>query len=216
VLKEWRDIFKNEFEKKYFKLLIEKIKYEYSKYRCEPKPENIFRVFNECCPEDILVVIIGRDPNPAGHATGVAFGCEENGITTISLESIFEEVEQEYGEVPRDKTLMSWMYQGVFLLNSFLTTKYGFSRSHPEWEEFTDFVVKYINDNFDPVIFVLLGDIAQRKHRLITQPNRILFSSNPFPMSDGRSFQNSKIFLEVNSIIREMGEEEIDWVSIIE
>lgn len=54
---------------------------------------------------------------------------------------------------------------GVLLLNAVLTVRAHQANSHKErgWEQFTDAVVSWLNQNLSGLVFLLWGSYAQKK-----------------------------------------------------
>jgi uracil-DNA glycosylase len=131
-----------------------------------PKPENIFKAYELCSPEEVNVVIIGQDPYPNEHAHGLAFSTTQL-RRPVSLHNIFKEVcrcSMGY-DIEKDfptNNLTSWAKQGILLLNSVLTVREGFSNSHKDlgWETFTGETIRRLYLGSRPVIFVVWGQDA--------------------------------------------------------
>ena len=78
---------------------------------------------------------------------------------------------------------------------------------------FTDEVIKYIELNDSPIVYLLWGNEAQKKERLITNPNHIVLKSvHPSPLSASRGFFGNNHFIGCNNYLRNNGIEEINWV----
>ena len=80
--------------------------------------------------EDIKVVILSQDLYSNGESIGLAFAVDKNTTIPKSLNIIFKEIIQPNSseefiiEVSKkDRTLNSWVNQGVFLLNTALTVE---------------------------------------------------------------------------------------------
>lgn len=58
---------------------------------------------------------------------------------------------------------------GVLLLNAVLTVRAHQANSHKErgWEQFTDAVVSWLNQNLSGLVFLLWGSYAQKKGSVI-------------------------------------------------
>jgi uracil-DNA glycosylase len=62
------------------------------------------------------------------------------------------------------------------------------------------------------MIFVLWGNIAQKKFHLIDKrENTILCAPHPSPLSAYRGFFGCNHFSEINKILKENGSHEINW-----
>lgn len=59
----------------------------------------------------------------------------------------------------------STLFTGVLLLNAVLTVRAHQANSHKErgWEQFTDAVVSWLNQNLTGLVFLLWGSYAQKK-----------------------------------------------------
>ncbi|HOC80976.1 MAG TPA: uracil-DNA glycosylase, partial [Bacilli bacterium] len=62
--------------------------------------------------------------------------------------------------------------QGVLLLNAYLTVRQSEALSHrlPEYEQFMDDVLDYINELPQPIVFLLWGGFAKKYLKKITNP----------------------------------------------
>ena len=62
------------------------------------------------------------------------------------------------------------------------------------------------------MIFVLWGNIAQKKYNLIDKKhNKILTAPHPSPLSSYRGFLGCKHFSKINRYLIDNGSSEIDW-----
>ena len=189
---------------------------EYNKYIVYPSSNDIFNAFKNTSYKDTKVVILGQDPyHEVGQAHGLAFSVKENVKFPPSLKNIFLEIKNEYGyDEPKSGDLSKWTYQGVLLLNATLTVRAGLANSHAGcgWQEFTDDVIRKLNERRDPVIFVLWGAFARSKKALIdTNRHYVLEAAHPSPLSAYNGFFGCGHFKEINRILKVLGKEEIDW-----
>ncbi|MEP5615460.1 MAG: uracil-DNA glycosylase, partial [Flavobacteriaceae bacterium] len=70
----WKTHLQPEFEKDYFKQLIQFVKQEYRQNTCYPKGGDIFAAFDHCPFQEVKVVIIGQDPyHGPNQANGLCF-----------------------------------------------------------------------------------------------------------------------------------------------
>lgn len=113
--------------------------------------------------------------------------------------------------------LLKWATQGVLLLNTVLTVQANKAFSHRKkgWEEFTDAIIKNIDQELSAV-FLLWGKPAEKKSALIkNNKERVVCCSHPSPLSATRGrvpFIGSDCFLKVNQLLQEQGKSEIEWV----
>ena len=84
-----------------------------------------------------------------------------------SLVNIYKELSTDIPgfRTPNHGYLQSWASQGVLLLNAVLTVREATPNSHAGkgWEQFTDAVIKWLNDNRSNLVFILWGGYAQKK-----------------------------------------------------
>ena len=213
----WKVRLRKEFEKSYFESLMIFIKEAYKTTICYPPGGLIFNAFDKCSFEKTRVVILGQDPyHGPRQANGLCFSVNDGVTFPPSLINIFKELNDDLG-VPFPKTgnLERWAEQGVLLLNSTLTVQASSAGSHQNkgWEQFTDAVIRYINDEKESVVFLLWGKYAQNKGKIIdTSKHFVLKSKHPSPMSAnfGGWFGN-KHFSQANNYLRSKGLAEIEW-----
>lgn len=131
------------------------------------------------------------------------------------MRNIFQELQDDLGcPVPNHGSLVSWAEQGVLLLNTVLTVRRGEANSHKGkgWERVTDRVIDVLNKREQPVVFVLWGRHAQNKKERIDQNKHyIIESPHPSPFSARNGFFGSLPFSKVNTYLKQMGTEEINW-----
>ncbi len=217
IHKSWIPYLQNEFNKPYFKDLVDFVKQEYSTYQCFPPGKQIFNAFQHCHYEDVKVVIIGQDPyHGVDQAHGLCFSVNDDIAHPPSLINIFKEIEQDLGiPYPKSGNLNKWADQGVLLLNATLTVRAHQAGSHQKkgWEVFTDSVIKAISQNKDKVVFLLWGGFAKSKIKLIdTKKHCVLTSGHPSPLSANRGFWfGNKHFSKANSFLEGKGINEINW-----
>lgn len=179
--------------------LIAYIKSEYKNKQITPSYDKIFYALELTSMSDTKVVIFGQDPYPSlGVATGLAFS--SNGSLPPSLRNMYKELEQDLGIVRRNSNLEDWAQQGVLLLNTSLTVEVGNAGSHSKigWSEVTNQVIEQLNNKEQPVIFVLLGNNAQKLSKLIANKHIILEFTHPSPLSAYRGFFGCKLYSQIN------------------
>lgn len=217
----WKNILKDEFEKEYFKKLMNFLENEYAEKKIFPPKELIFNVFNHLEYKDIKVVILGQDPyHGEGQGNGIAFSVNEGIKIPPSLRNMYKELCLEYSEdinkfyEPKTGNLTSWVEQGVFMLNTALTVREAEANSHSKkgWEVFTDAVLKKINEKTEPVVFILWGNNAKLKKALITNPKHLILEGvHPSPLSASRGFFGCNHFKKTNDFLKDNGLEVINW-----
>lgn len=177
-----------------------------------PKREQIFRVF-EMDVTEIKVLLLGQDPyhNP-NQANGLSFSVNDGIAIPPSLKNIYKELQNEFPE--RNYTFKSgnlerWFRdEKIFLLNASLTVIKNKPGSQMDmWQEFTDDVIKYISDNNNECIFVLLGNFAKSKQKFISNKENIVTGVHPSPLSANNGFFGSGIFQTIEAKLNS----QIDW-----
>jgi uracil-DNA glycosylase len=181
-----------------------------------PNKRDIFKALELTPFEDIKVVILGQDPyHGKGEANGLAFSVNKNIKIPPSLRNIYKELNEDMGiDIPNHGDLSNWAKQGVLLLNSILTVSPDKPASHRKigWEEYTDSIIKQINDNKHNIVFILWGKYAQEKGKYIDESKHLVIRSpHPSPFSARTGFFGSKPFSKCNTYLESKGIEEIDW-----
>lgn len=213
----WKQHLNTEFEKPYFKDLIDFVDRDYENHLCFPKTSDIFNAFNHCTFDAVKVVIIGQDPyHGVNQANGLCFSVSDGMKHPPSLVNIFKEIEQDIGvPYPKSGNLMSWADQGVLLLNATLTVRAHQAASHQKkgWERFTDEVIKTISEEKTNVIFLLWGGFAKKKKKLIDITKHVVLESgHPSPLSANRGYWfGNKHFSKTNYQLEQVLETSIDW-----
>lgn len=212
----WDEVLNDVFYSENYLKIQEFLKEEYNHYIIFPPYKDIFNALKYTSYEDVKVVILGQDPyHEIGQAHGLAFSVLDGVRFPPSLRNIFIEIKNELGiEIPQSGNLSKWAYQGVLLLNSSLTVRKGCANSHSlcGWEEFTDDVIRKLNDRDDAIIFVLWGNNAKKKKRLITNKNHyILEAAHPSPLSAYNGFFGCNHFKMINEILISNKKTPIDW-----
>ena len=215
----WKAILSNEFDRPYFKALIQFLEEEKTKYPTQIFPEHneIFSAFSACPFDKVKVVILGQDPYPTrGHAHGLCFSVrEEVKPFPKSLSNIFKEIQSDLEKpFPENGNLMRWAQQGVLLLNATLTVQEGKPECHAHkgWEIFTDAVISALASQKDSCVYMLWGAKAQQKVQQVNpQLNLVLTAPHPSPLSAYRGFFGCKHFSKANHYLLSKGGEEINW-----
>lgn len=212
----WKNKLLSEFQKEYFVRLTGFIKEEYRSSRIYPPGSLIFNAFDVCPFEKVKAVIIGQDPyHGPDQAHGLCFSVKDGVEFPPSLINIFKEIESDLG-IPRPASgdLTRWAVQGVLLLNATLTVRAHQAGSHQKkgWEEFTDYVIKILNNEKKNIVFFLWGAYAQKKGESIDRSRHLVLESvHPSPLSASRGFFGNKHFSRCNDYLVSNGIESIDW-----
>ena len=202
--------------KEYFIKLEEFLEKEYTEQTIYPKKENIYNALKLTDYNNVRVVIIGQDPyHEDGEAHGLAFSVLEGVKIPPSLRNIFKELNSDLGYgIPLSGDLTKWAKEGVLLINSVLTVREHKANSHKDkgWEKFTDAIIRKLNDRDKPVIFMLWGNYAKIKKKLINEDKHfVIESAHPSPLSAYNGFFGSKPFSKVNEILSSLNEKNINW-----
>ena len=212
---DWDKVLSSEYEKDYFLKIKEKVRNEYNTKTIFPPANKVFYALRETSYKDTKVVILGQDPyHGIGEANGLCFSVNEGIKMPPSLKNIYKELYDDLGIVKRTTDLSSWAKSGVLLLNSVLTVEKDKPASHKwiGWEEFTDSIIKKLNEKDEPVVFILWGNFAKGKMKYITNPKHLVISSShPSPFSVNYGFFGSKPFSRTNKFLKDNGLKEIEW-----
>ena len=101
-----------------------------------------------------------------------------------------------------------------FLLNTVLTVREGEANSHSKcgWQTFTDNVIKILNKQDQPIVFLLWGKQAEKKLEFLDNSHHlVLITSHPSPFSARRGFFKCNHFKSANEFLAKNNLSEIDW-----
>lgn len=215
----WDNILKKEFTKDYYLKLSKFIDSEYPQKKIYPPKDQLFSIFRVLQVEDIKIVIIGQDPyHQPGQAHGMAFSVMPGVKKPPSLVNIFKEIKDDIGcEIPDSGYLSGWAKQGVFLMNTCLSVVDSKPNSHKGkgWEIFTDEVIRLIDADENPKVFLLWGNDARKKRKLIlNEKHLVLETVHPSPLSAYNGFLGCKHFSKSNAFLKANMREEIDWCKL--
>ncbi|BAK55996.1 uracil-DNA glycosylase [Candidatus Arthromitus sp. SFB-mouse-Japan] len=217
VKEKFREIILRESQHEYFKRLMSDLKDEYENNTIFPKKSDVFNAFKYRDFHEIKCVIIGQDPYyKKNEAHGLSFSiCDKDIKIPSSLRNIFKELEYDLGiSIPCHGDLSSWCENGVLLLNSVLTVREGFPNSHKDigWSIFTDSIIKNLCKNRSNLVFILWGNFARKKEKLIDKNRHLIIkSSHPSGLSAHKGFFTSKPFSKTNDYLKDHLVGEIDW-----
>ncbi|GHT22537.1 uracil-DNA glycosylase [Planctomycetales bacterium] len=226
---KWNSILQETLRKReYFREFASELSELYETKTIYPDKDNLFKAFEYLNPEDVRVVILGQDPyhstkkvsgEDIPKATGLAFSIPDGMAVTDSLKNIFIEAGVKDRIAKKKGALEGWCEQGVLLLNTVLTVESEKTGSHigRGWEHFTDDVIKFLDQQKQPIVFMLWGDKAQRKRDLIIgKNNEILTASHPSPYFGAAEktenpFISCNHFVRANKYLKEHARPPIDW-----
>ncbi len=212
----WRPVLADEIKKPYFLKLEKFLEEERRAHTVYPPEQEVFTALKLTPFEQVNVLLLGQDPyHGPGQAHGLSFSVRPGVRIPMSLRNIFKELQADVGfRIPNNGYLAPWAEQGVLLLNAVLTVRAGEPNSHKGkgWEQFTDEIIRRVNDDRDQVVFVLWGSYAQKKISLIdTKRHTIIKGVHPSPLSARQGFFGSKPFSKINKALKRAGKPEIDW-----
>ena len=213
---DWQEALKTEFRKPYYAELYKKICQEYSTHQVYPPPDQMFNAFHFTPLSEVKVVILGQDPyHGDGQANGLCFSVNPGVDIPPSLLNIYKELQDDCGcYVPDNGCLEKWAEQGVLLLNTVLTVRAHMANSHRMlgWETFTDAVIKILNEEERPIVYLLWGRPARRKAEMLDNPLQlVLEAAHPSPLSAYNGFFGCRHFSRANEFLASRGLAPIDW-----
>lgn len=206
-----------EFDKPYMAALKNFLQQERAQGRIiYPAGDHIFNAMNTTPFDTVRVVILGQDPyHGPGQAHGLAFSVPRGVALPPSLLNIYKELEAEYGTpMPRQGDLTAWAKQGVLLLNATLTVQHAMAGSHQKqgWEDFTDAIIRTVNDRHENVVFILWGAYAQKKGAFIDRTRHLVLSGpHPSPLSAYRGFFGCGHFRAANDYLTAHHRAPVEW-----
>jgi len=177
-----------------------------------PPANLIFKALELTPLSKVKVVILGQDPyHKKGQANGLSFSVAKGVKIPPSLRNILLEVGIKN---PKNGDLTNWAKQGVLLLNSILTVEHGKAGAHHHlgWQNFTDAIIKLVNDKRSNVVFMLWGKFAHSKISLIDQNKHlVLTAAHPSSLSAYRGFLGCKHFALANEYLITNKINPINW-----
>ena len=213
---DWDELLKVIWNSQGFNNFYHKILHEYDIKTIYPPKDYIFNALKLTSYKDTKVVIVGQDPYHGEHqAHGLSFSVQKGVKVPPSLQNIYKELYDDLGVPIRDDgDLTGWAKQGVLLLNAVLTVEKDKAASHRNWgwELLTDYIIKVLNLKEEPVVFILWGNFAKEKAKLITNPHHyIITSPHPSPFSAYSGFFGSRPFSKTNDYLVKNNLKPIDW-----
>ena len=109
----WKKALGEEFEKDYFRTLVDFVKREYASSQVFPPGNEIFAAFDATPFDRVKVVILGQDPYHGEHqANGLCFSVNDGIPFPPSLLNIFKEIKADIGtEIPSSGNLEGNVYR---------------------------------------------------------------------------------------------------------
>lgn len=217
IANDWLEAISDEFKQPYYKELYQFVKEEYATRVIYPPADDIFNALHLTPLSKVKVLILGQDPYHNEHqAHGLSFSVlPEQKEIPPSLQNIFKELQSDLGcEIPNNGYLKKWADQGVLLLNTVLTVRAHQANSHQKrgWEQFTDAIIRAVNEQDRPVVSMLWGRPAQSKISMLTNKKHLVLTApHPSPLSAYRGFFGCRHFSKANDFLQKNGVKPIDW-----
>ena len=213
---DWKNILKEEFTKPYWLSLEKKIALARRTTTVYPPEKHVFAAFDACPFASCRLLLLGQDPYHGPHqAHGLSFSVPDGIKIPPSLRNMYKERKNDLDlPIPNSGNLEAWSKRGILLLNAFLTVEEKKAGSHAKWGwgQFTDAVISKLSQRETPLVFLLWGNFAKKKIKLIDQQrHRIISSAHPSPLSARHGFFGSRPYTKVNEALRELKQLPIDW-----
>ncbi len=217
ISNDWLEEIGEEFQKPYYLQLRQFLISEYKTRKIYPAADDIFNAFHFTPLKNVKVLLIGQDPyHNENQAIGTSFAVptSQKDIPP-SLANIYQELHADIGcKIPNNGYLKKWADQGVLLLNTVLTVRAHQANSHQGqgWEQFTDAVIRAVNEQDRSIVYFLWGRPAQSKKKMLTNPKHLILEApHPSPLSAYRGFFGCKHFSKANEFLMTNGADPIDW-----
>ena len=214
---DWLPAVRAEFAKPYYRELYQFVRKEYESGTVYPPADQIFNALHLTPLGKVKVVILGQDPYHNVHqAHGLCFSVpEDQREIPPSLINIYRELHDDVGcRMPQTGCLTKWAEQGVLLLNTVLTVRAHQANSHRNhgWEQFTDAIIRAVETQDRPIVYMLWGTPAQSKAPMVTNPKHLVLKApHPSPLSAYRGFFGCRHFSQCNELLKTHGETPVDW-----
>jgi uracil-DNA glycosylase len=212
----WKEALEPETHQPYWRELMRFVAEERSRAMVYPPEADVFHAFRLTPLPKVEVLLLGQDPYPGEEqAHGLCFSVRPGVRLPASLRNMYRELHDDLHIVsPKHGYLGSWAKSGVLMLNACLTVRAGEPNSHAGkgWEKFTDAAIRVVNELPRPIVFLLWGNYAQKKEKLITAAHHVIIKGvHPSPLSANKGFFGSKPYSKVNAALIAAGRKPIDW-----
>ncbi len=178
-----------------------------------PQVGRVFEAFR-LSPKRIRVVIVGQDPYPTpGMADGLCFSTRQDTLPK-SLANVLPAIRRGHPHAQLSRAdLRPWLFEGVLLLNTALTTIEGSTKEHVDlWAPFSSHIIGYVSKAApSPVFFLLWGMHAKSLRRYIDSRHMVLEYAHPSPMGAASTFHNCDHFDVVSRSIPICWDTVIPW-----
>lgn len=217
---DWREIIMNPDSLVHLKKALNGLQPYAPKFeKLCPSIEDVFNAFKLTPYWETKVIIIGQDPyQTPGFAHGLCFSVQMDIKIPPSLNNIYKAL-MNTGVITRKPThgcLQNWAAQGILMLNASLTTEIQKPGAHKFWHAWTDWLIKYLSDNRENLIFLLWGKDAQRRGEYVDPKKHYVFEwIHPSPMAQGvpdhLQFKVCDHFTSTSDIYEYLYGRTIDW-----
>ena len=215
---DWSTALRDELNQSYWADLVDFVDAARAGESVYPPADQVFRAFELSSYDETRVVILGQDPyHGEGQAHGLAFSVPEDlARKPPSLVNVLKELKTDVDVELPNGNLEGWARQGVLLLNTTLTVREREPGSHRRqgWETFTDAVIRALDQKDHRVVFILWGNDARKKRKLIKNPlHKVIESAHPSPFAAYRGFFGSRPFSKTKAALTEVQLGPIDWAA---
>jgi len=217
---DWRKALAAELKAPSFQELSTFIDQESQRANVYPPRAQIFAALKRTSMKNVKVVIVGQDPyHTAGLANGLSFSVRKGQKLPSSLKNIFAGLNADTGlPASTNGDLGKWAGNGVLLLNTVLTVSEGKPNSHHNkgWEPFTEAVLKKVNEQSGPVVFLCFGGQATKMVKKLIDPSKHTQLDVIHPSGlNGTKFveevRRERIFTHANQILTAGGRPAVNW-----
>ena len=168
-------------------------------------------------PHRVKALIRGQDPAPQpGLATGLSFSLDPSvhpKTVQSVLRVILEARNEGYCVTASVGVLEGWAKQGVLLLNTALTLVQNQIGSHILiLKKFSREIMKYINDNINPSVWILWGNKAKAlENKIDKSKHYIVKGGHPSPRTRAEKFFCQNYFSCANEWLCKKSRDTVDW-----
>lgn len=226
------DSWQNIFTKEYFvniEIFLEKLIKK--KINIFPYPSLLFEPFNIVDLNKVRVVIIGQEPytktiDNIPIATGIPFSIPKGVTIPSSLKNIFVNLIKFHhlNEFPDNGDLSNWVTQGCLMFNCSFTIDKDKKYDHSKyWKLFVNHIIHYLSKYHHNLVFILLGEKAVKKGKLIdTNKHKIFTSTHPSSRVVESKLNNLPYFMDIdlfgltNKYLKKYWNYTIKWSSVNE
>lgn len=217
---KWNELIGNVEAKTYWNDIVERINKSISTgHLVMPSLNKVFAPLNTIDFSKFKVLLIGQDPYPGvGVADGFAFSLRKGDRIQDSLEIIFKEIDNEYGSKlaqthQYNGNLISWVKQGVLLLNSSLTIgNSGDNHRSCGWRKFVDEIITYLDNNYKFVTLAFGVEAKKAAEKIINNSNLVLGAGHPSPLNTRTPFLGCGVFTKCNELLIDNCLLPINWI----